>query len=920
MKLHEIIEKKLKEFGSPKEIRDITLMINNGEYFDNESIQDNDVILEVKKYSSTFENINNLVFLTDDFNWKNIFNNYLYLKETLRGYFNASNIQFIIAALFFLKRLLDKNGVDVRSYSRYSNTAGQNYSLQDFIKEGNWFELLEIFEDLDAAPKRVFQETADLLGKLDITKCETIFKILQNIDTSPFNDWEFGNIYEYILYQNTKEFSGYDHSTPETIRLLLPKLLNIHEGNQVIVYDPVAGIGGLLTKLLKNNNLYITGSEINTSIAQLGNMVIRMYGYNRNDVILAENCFEEINNDQKYDYIIGDLPINGITNSKEHSRMYNQFGLESPKLGKGFSSLVLFSYYKLSDYGKAVITVSDGFLTKNGKEKEIRKILLDNDSIETIISLPKGTYRPYTEAKSSVIIINKAKPQYLSKKIKFIKVNAIEETRKSLLLDTDEIIREYLSDTPNGKITQIIDTDDLDADLNLSAEVYDVYFSVANKMLKEGKAKYLKDLVHIKSGVQPVKEKVGQYGKLPIIKIENLSKEVLDINLGINNVISKTDYDNKYYRAIVNQKSIIVAKIGENLKTTIFLPTHNIPEILLHINILSLIPKDERLLDIEYLYYQLNSPFVEEQVEAISKRKNALIAFFNNKDIGNIIIPYEDIDTQKKFVLSQKANLIARESQKLEERKRLLGYEEETKEAEINIVRTITHQLKHNLSSIDALIQKIAAIADKNSIGDCKEYNEDDSILITEDGFEPPENLSLHQTIEKVLKKSAILNKILTDVKKAIHLELEFSNENIYILLQGIKDEFKDISIEIKGDKNIKLNLSKSHIEDLFNTLVSNAIQHCDIPIENLKIIFSIKKELNSVKIDYRNNGKPLGISEKEFKSIATKSQNSTGTGVGGYYINKIIEAHSGSLLVNDALASTVHMTIELPLKNDENE
>lgn len=920
MTLHEAIVKVLRDNKRLMSVDDIASLINLEGYYernDREPLTGGQVSLRVKNYPYLFENINGIIVLTDDENWKSIITSYWYLKEILRGILSSSDMQFVIAALFFYKRLIDINERPGRRYP--INVTNLHSSIDRLIDGGKqWSKSLEAIDKFSISPDGIFSNLSKELLKLDSAKREGIQSIISRVHTISYSDFEFGNIYEYLLYLSSKEYFGYESSTPESIRGLIPKLLDISEN--MSVYDPVSGLGGLLSKVYnKNKNVSIKGSEINRRTAELGNMNLMMYGLSYTSSIVVEDCFEEISTSIKYDYIIGDLPINGITNSFERTVLYEKFKIPFLKSGKSFSSLALFCYYKLSNIGRAVVTVSDSFLTKGGTDKSIRKILIDNDAVEAIISLPKGTYRPYTESKASILIINKNKPYHLVKKIKFIKVPPIEESKKSILLNNKQIVDEYFEEVTNSKFTQVIDVSDIDSDLSLSAEKYDIQFSLAKIMLKEGTGREMRDLARVISGKQPSKDELIRNGELPIIKIENLSKDILDINLNV--VSSELDLVNnsrKYFSSIISQQCILIAKIGDNLKPTIFKPSQQLPEILIHSGVIALVPKEGINIDLEYLYYQLNSSFIEEQIN--TKRSGALIPYINKVDIEKVIIPFESLDLQKKFINTQKANLIAEESKRFEGRKKALGYEEDTREAEVNIVRTITHQLKHSLSGVDAAIQKMASIVDKNKIGDTKEYKEDDSILIKEEGFEIPENESLEQTVKNALRKSSLLNKILTDVEKAIHLELRFSKENIHNLFNEFKKEFKSISIEVKGEKNIELNLSKSHIEDLFNTLINNAIQHSGLSKEKLRIVFSIKKEENTIKIEYRNNGKPMGISEKEFKSIATKSHSSTGTGVGGYYINKIVEAHSGIMDIEADIKSGVRINFELPLKIDNNE
>ncbi len=205
---------------------------------------------------------------------------------------------------------------------------------------------------------------------------------------------------------------GYKSSanhTPYSLQELMVNILNPLPGKSI--YDPVAGIGGLLIEAIHHSQDDVSkaeGTEINKRIAQLGNMNLIMHGV-KNATIDAKDCFEEINSDKQYDFIIADLPANGIINSVEHAMLYNHYHLEPPKSGRSFGSLVLLVLSKMKPDGKAVITVLDGFLVRKGKEKEIRELLIMQDIIEGVISLPYGTLRPYTDAKASLLVLNRKK-------------------------------------------------------------------------------------------------------------------------------------------------------------------------------------------------------------------------------------------------------------------------------------------------------------------------------------------------------------------------------------------------------------------------------------------------------------------------------------------------------------------------------
>lgn len=132
--------------------------------------------------------------------------------------------------------------------------------------------------------------------------------------------------------------------------------------------------------------------------------------------------------------------------------------------------------------------------------------------------------------------------------------------------------------------------------------------------------------------------------------------------------------------------------------------------------------------------------------------------------------------------------------------------------------------------------------------------------------------------------------------------------------------------IEVTGDHCIA-QINKVSFRDLIDQLLINAESHGFKDLissgSHLKTQFHIKvsKDRNIAIIDYQNNGRLFTLSEKDFTSPFQKSQNSDGSGIGGNYIYRIVQAHNGKLMIKQGLKTGFSMTIELPLtQNKENE
>ena len=73
-------------------------------------------------------------------------------------------------------------------------------------------------------------------------------------------------------------------------------------------------------------------------------------------IIRAGNCFNVAFNNGSYDFIIGDLPIEGGLIGEESYSLTDNWGIQLPTKSKGFGAFLLFALSNLSYSGKAVFT------------------------------------------------------------------------------------------------------------------------------------------------------------------------------------------------------------------------------------------------------------------------------------------------------------------------------------------------------------------------------------------------------------------------------------------------------------------------------------------------------------------------------------------------------------------------------------
>lgn len=927
MTLHEAIEKILFDSGRPLSISLITEKLNETTLYrrkDNKKVDAAQIHTTIRQYRNLFDNINNQIFLASDTQWRAILKAYWYLADTLRGLYSISELQFVIASLFYFKRIHDLKN---RNKSYFEKSLRLTLPIRNNLVFQN--EKSTKLKDVDVILEYLKINKVHFEGETEINS------IIGKLNTEVYTDEEFGNIFEYILHFNSLDNSKSPISyTPKNLRELMVGLLS-PQSSQTL-YDPVCGTGGLLVEALHftNGEIKIKGSEINYRIALLGFMNLEMHGFLNSQVVL-ENCLEELTHDEKFDLIIGDLPLSGLGISKEFHNLFYNWHIQPPTTNRGFSAIVLFILSKLNESGRAVITVSESFLFRKGKEKEIRELLIAEDVIEAVVGLPYGALKPVTEAKAALIILNKRKKPSLKKKIKFIQAKSIGSDKQSLELNNEETIS-LLRDTEayKNKSLQIVDSMNLLKDANLLASAYDVEFYLGQKMLEEGSGKLLGELVDIKSGIIIEKTNTSKDGDTPFIKIEDLSKDILNVYLSEENINSRVYYSDKYSKYLISTECILVARIGDNLKPTYFKPSEKLRNILVHNGVYVLLPSS-RNIDLEYLYYQLNSSFVKEQSGKL--RLGAVMPYISTNGLKQILVPYVDINSQKDFVLSQKANIIAAERAKVEDKIKLLGYKEQKTQVESDIIRTLVHQLRPTLLNIDLEVKNLKRIVENNDLSELKEF-QDEAELSDDPELEGLLNKHINYSMRELLKKiendALQLNDVLTTVNKVMSFKLALQDMEEVELLNFFKEYIdlkkmeinNNISIEVAGEK-VVAQINKASFRDLIDQLIINAQKHGFKDWRQNKTLnkihFTIKtsKDRDVATIDYHNNGRAFTLTKKDFISPFQKSQTSNGSGIGGNYIYRIVQAHNGELVVKEGQKHGFSLSIEIPLtQNLENE
>jgi signal transduction histidine kinase len=125
---------------------------------------------------------------------------------------------------------------------------------------------------------------------------------------------------------------------------------------------------------------------------------------------------------------------------------------------------------------------------------------------------------------------------------------------------------------------------------------------------------------------------------------------------------------------------------------------------------------------------------------------------------------------------------------------------------------------------------------------------------------------------------------------------------------------FEGIDFRIEDNDKLQLLVDRTRLKVILLNLISNAIKYYDAAKPNPYVVVSLKEEKRYLAIHVRDNG--MGIAEehlhKIFDMFYRASETSTGSGLGLYIAQEVIEKMGGTLSVRSKLGEGTTFIVRL--------
>ena len=266
------------------------------------------------------------------------------------------------------------------------------------------------------------------LGNTVDERNEKLVKLLNAIGELNFGDYEenkidlFGDAYEFLMtmYASSAGKSGGEFFTPQEVGELLARIVIMDKTSVNKVYDPACGSGGLLLKFAKilgkeNVREGFFGQEINLTTYNLAriNMFLHNINYNNFSIERGDTLIHPVHwNDEPFDAIVSNPPYSIKWAGKSNPLLINDerfapAGVLAPE-SKADLAFTMHMLSWLSPKGTAAIVEFPGVLYRGGAEQKIRKYMIDNNFVDTVIQLPSDLFFG-TSIATCILVLKKNK-------------------------------------------------------------------------------------------------------------------------------------------------------------------------------------------------------------------------------------------------------------------------------------------------------------------------------------------------------------------------------------------------------------------------------------------------------------------------------------------------------------------------------
>lgn len=247
-------------------------------------------------------------------------------------------------------------------------------------------------------------------------------KVVDLIDLVPMEDRDTkGDIYEYMLGKIASAGQNGQFRTPRHIIQLMVEMIRPTPTD--VICDPASGTCGFLVaaneylrekhpEILRDPKLKehfhhkaFHGFDFDNTMLRIGSMNMLLHGVENPDVRYRDSLSQDHSGEEeKYTLVLANPPFAGSLDYENVSKDLQQI-VKTKKTELLFLALFL---RLLKPGGRGAVIVPDGVLFGSSKaHKELRKIIVEDQKLDAVVSLPGGVFKPYAGVSTAILFFTK---------------------------------------------------------------------------------------------------------------------------------------------------------------------------------------------------------------------------------------------------------------------------------------------------------------------------------------------------------------------------------------------------------------------------------------------------------------------------------------------------------------------------------
>ncbi len=259
-------------------------------------------------------------------------------------------------------------------------------------------------------------------ARFTIPTAALLAKVVELVDQVPLEDRDTkGDLYEYMLGRLATAGQNGQFRTPRHIIQLMVELTAPTPGD--VICDPASGTCGFLVaageylrerhpELFRDAQLQehfhqrmFHGFDFDSTMLRIGSMNMLLHGVENPDVRHRDSLAQaHAGEEGKYTLVLANPPFAGSLDYENTAREL----LEIVKTKKTELLFLALFLRLLKPGGRAAVIVPEGVLFGSSRaHKELRRILVEEQKLEGVISLPGGVFKPYAGVSSAILLFTR---------------------------------------------------------------------------------------------------------------------------------------------------------------------------------------------------------------------------------------------------------------------------------------------------------------------------------------------------------------------------------------------------------------------------------------------------------------------------------------------------------------------------------